>query len=147
MNGSPASFRRSRAATVLAICIRLRMPSCIRAPPDDWSKTTGQPLGRGALEEARDLLARHAAHRPAHEREEERAPRDGDARSMRARPISTDSLRGPADDFFCAEATRSGYPLPSTKSSGSVGSRCASHSSTAPSSASSARQPAAPSLW
>ena len=77
-----------------------------------------QPLGRRALEEARDLLAGDAAHRAAHEREEERAPRDRDravhaarARSRRPRWRATTSApprRAPGS--ACRRRTRAGRP-------------------------------------
>ena len=41
MKGSPAARSRSSAETVLAICMRLRIPSCMRAPPDACVRTTG----------------------------------------------------------------------------------------------------------
>src|SRR5713226_1833194 len=44
MYGSPLAPSRSSAAEVLAICIRERMPSCIRAPPDAETMTTGRCL-------------------------------------------------------------------------------------------------------
>ena len=68
------------------------MPSCMRAPPDDVQEHHREALVRGALEEARDLLARDAPHRPAHEREEEGAPRDGNAADARAADL--DGLPG-----------------------------------------------------
>ncbi len=41
--GSAASHMPSKATTVLAICIRARMPSCIRAPPDEVTTRSGRP--------------------------------------------------------------------------------------------------------
>lgn len=43
MNGTAASFMRSTAHVVFAICMRLRMPSCILAPPELHTLTTGSP--------------------------------------------------------------------------------------------------------
>ena len=61
-------------------------------------------------------------------------------------PISS-SRRFTFDDF-CAEATRSGYVLPSTKTfRGSAGERSASHSSSAASSSSSSRHRGALRRW
>ena len=35
INSPPASWKRASAADVLAICMRERIPSCMRAPPPD----------------------------------------------------------------------------------------------------------------
>ncbi len=43
-NGTPASFRRSTAQVVLAICMSERMPSCMRAPPEAQTDTRGRPM-------------------------------------------------------------------------------------------------------
>ena len=50
-NGEDASLMRSTAQLVLAICMRLRMPSCMRAPPDVHTATSGRssPLASSAL--------------------------------------------------------------------------------------------------
>ncbi len=40
-NGTPALRRRSIAASVLASCISANVPSCIRAPPDALTTTSG----------------------------------------------------------------------------------------------------------
>ena len=41
MYSPPLAEKRSMAALVLAICIRLKMPSCIRAPPLAEKMTSG----------------------------------------------------------------------------------------------------------
>ena len=41
MNGTPAVRRRSIAASVLASCMSASVPSCIRAPPDALTTTSG----------------------------------------------------------------------------------------------------------
>ena len=41
MNGTPAARSRSIAASVFASCISANVPSCIRAPPDDATTTSG----------------------------------------------------------------------------------------------------------
>jgi len=41
MNGSRASATRASAAEIFAICIRERMPSCIRAPPEVETMISG----------------------------------------------------------------------------------------------------------
>jgi hypothetical protein len=43
-NGTPASFKRSTAQVVLAICMSERMPSCMRAPPELQTDTRGKPM-------------------------------------------------------------------------------------------------------
>ena len=50
-NGDVASLIRSTAQLVLAICMRLRMPSCMRAPPEVHTATSGRssPLASSAL--------------------------------------------------------------------------------------------------
>ena len=40
--GTPDSFSRSTAQLVLAICMSERMPSCMRAPPDVQTATSGR---------------------------------------------------------------------------------------------------------
>ena len=40
-NGTPLRRARSAAATVFPICMRLRIPSCIRAPPDAQNTIAG----------------------------------------------------------------------------------------------------------
>jgi hypothetical protein len=41
MNGKRASSRRMSAAEILAICMRLMAPSCMRAPPEAETITSG----------------------------------------------------------------------------------------------------------
>ena len=50
-NGEVASLMTSTAQLVLAICIRLRMPSCMRAPPELHTATSGNssPAASSAL--------------------------------------------------------------------------------------------------
>ncbi len=48
----PASLWRLAAPAVLAICIKLSIPSCIRAPPLAVKKTMGNPFSR-AVSKAR----------------------------------------------------------------------------------------------
>ena len=52
------------------------MPSCIRAPPDALTTSSGDALGEGVLRGAGHLLADDRAHRAAHEPEVHDA--DGD---------------------------------------------------------------------
>ena len=46
MNGTPAARSRSIAASVLASCISASVPSCIRAPPEALTTTSGIRLAR-----------------------------------------------------------------------------------------------------
>ena len=41
MNGTPAARSRSMAARVLASCMRASVPSCIRAPPEALTISSG----------------------------------------------------------------------------------------------------------
>ncbi len=47
-NGTPPARSRSSAASVLASCIRARVPSCIRAPPDALTTMSGTRRSRAA---------------------------------------------------------------------------------------------------
>ena len=101
-SAQPASCRSSTAQTVFGSCISARMPSCMRAPPDADTDTSGTPP-RARVAGAGELLAHDAAHRAAHEGEvHDREP---------ARPPLD---RGRADDHRVAEAGRElglGEPL------------------------------------
>ena len=68
-NGAVASLIRSTAQLVLAICMRLRMPSCMRAPPELQTATSGRSSPAASSARAPELLAHHAAHAAAHEAE------------------------------------------------------------------------------
>ena len=67
MYNPPFAENRWMAALVLAICIRLKMPSCIRAPPLAEKNDQRQVLGGGVLDGAGDLFAHGSAH-AAHEK-------------------------------------------------------------------------------
>ena len=69
MKAQRASRSSSTAHTVFGSCIRERMPSCMRAPPEAVTQTSGTSPRAGALARARELLADGASHRAAHERE------------------------------------------------------------------------------
>ena len=49
----PASWRSSTAQTVFGSCISERIPSCMRAPPEAVTETSGTPRSRGAVASAR----------------------------------------------------------------------------------------------
>ena len=78
-----ASRRRSSAASVLASCMSASVPSCIRAPPDALTTTSGIRAVERVLGRAGDLLADDRAHRAAHEPEVHDA--DGDPARHRSR--------------------------------------------------------------
>ena len=68
MNGTLASSRRISAAEILASCIRLTAPSCMRAPPEAETMISGLRAGRCERSMARVmLLAHHRAHAAADE--------------------------------------------------------------------------------
>ena len=69
MSAQPASCGSSTAQTVFGSCISDRMPSCMRAPPDADTETSGTSALGGAVAGACELLADDAAHRAAHEGE------------------------------------------------------------------------------
>ena len=56
MNGSRAAASRPRAALVFAICIREKMPSCMRAPPDALKMMQGI-FSRSAVSMARVIFS------------------------------------------------------------------------------------------
>ena len=67
--GKRASCSSSTAQTVFGSCISERIPSCMRAPPELVTETSGTPRSTARVARARELLADGAAHRAAHERE------------------------------------------------------------------------------
>ncbi len=69
MSPQPASCSSSTATTVFGSCISARIPSCMRAPPDAETDTSGVPAVGGALARPRELLAGDGPHRAAHEGE------------------------------------------------------------------------------
>ena len=69
MNGKEWSASMSSATTVLAICIKERIPSCMRAPPEAVTDHQGHRLIDGSGNEQREALADHRAHRTAKEPE------------------------------------------------------------------------------
>ena len=75
--GQAAPWRgRPSAAQVLAICIRLNMPSYMRAPPLVEMMMSGRPFSVARFDQARQFFAHHRAHRAAEKAEIHHAQRD-----------------------------------------------------------------------
>ena len=68
MNGRPLRLSDSRATTVFAICISERIPSCMRAPPDAATTTSGTPSSTARAHRRAKSLTHHRAHGPARKR-------------------------------------------------------------------------------
>ena len=64
MYTKPASRCRAIAAETFANCIRLRMPSCIRAPPDAEKRITGKPFVVASSNRATNLAPVLAPNEP-----------------------------------------------------------------------------------
>ncbi len=65
MYSPPRAEKRSMAAEVFAICIRLKMPSCIRAPPLAEKMTSGSCFA-AAYSMARVIFFAHGRAHAAH---------------------------------------------------------------------------------
>ena len=128
MNGTPASRSRSRAASVLASCMRARVPSCIRAPPDALTMTSGVRDSR-ACSAARVTFSPTTA--PI---EPPMKPKSMTQIATGMEPIApvpqTAASRIPV--AVCAATRRSGYGFWSTNPSGSTDCRPASRSAHVP---------------
>jgi hypothetical protein len=130
MKGSRSSARRLRAAEVLAICMRERIPSCIRAPPEAETMSRGMrfwmasSMARVIFSPTTDAML---------------PPRNANSKTARATgwppirptPVSTASSRPVLPR---AALTRSVYRLVSLKPRGSLEVSPASRSSKEPSS-------------
>ena len=77
MYGRRTSSSRASAAETLAICIRLSVPSIMRAPPEQETITSGSLRSMARSIGARHFLADHRAHRAADEAELHRAAHHG----------------------------------------------------------------------
>ena len=115
-NGRPASRSSSTAATVFAICMSARTPSCMRAPPEADTETSGR----------RCSTARSAARANFSPTTDPMLPpRNEKSRTTMAAavpPISHEpaiaASRRPV--VRSAARSRSGYGFESTNSSGSI---------------------------
>lgn len=113
--GDVASLITSTAQLVLAICMRLRMPSCMRAPPELQTATSGRssPAASSALRQSFSptTLPMLPPMKP-----KSMTARTHGVPSMLAVPVTIASLR---PVLACASRTRSGYFSISVKSRGS----------------------------
>ena len=142
MNGIRASSSRASAATVFASCMSAMVPSCIRAPPEAETMTSG-------LRSAKARSAARVSFSPTTLPIE--PPMNSKSITARtigipeivASPVRTASL---CPLLACAAAMRSGYGLLSTKPSGSDETMSASVSLNDRGSARSSMRPAASSL-
>jgi len=114
-NGEVASLMRSTAQLVLAICIRLRMPSCMRAPPELQTATSGKssPAASSALRQS--FSPTTLPMLPPMKPKSITASTHG-VPSMLAMPVTIASVR---PVLACASRTRSGYGSRSVNRSGS----------------------------
>jgi hypothetical protein len=77
--GQAGLLQHLHATVVRGICIRLRIPSCIRAPPAAENSTSGRLQLDRAFAGGDDRVADIHPHRPAHEGEILRRRDDGRA--------------------------------------------------------------------
>ena len=114
-NGEVASLMMSTAQLVLAICMRLRMPSCMRAPPELQTATSGRssPAASSALRQS--FSPTTLPMLPPMKPKSMTASTQG-VPSMLALPVTIASVR---PVLACASRTRSGYGSRSVKRSGS----------------------------
>jgi hypothetical protein len=132
--GSRRSPRRSSAAEVLAICMSERIPSCIRAPPDAETMTTGRCLSMASS------IARVSFSPTTDPMLPPRNPNSNTHSTAGRPPMRATPVTIASSDFVFSTAarSRSRYFLVSLKPSGSVDSRVRSRSSKVPGSARSA---------
>ena len=114
-NGDVASLMRSTAQLVLAICMRLRMPSCMRAPPEVHTATSGRSSPAASSTLRQSFSPTTLPMLPPMKPKSMTASTHG-VPSMVAVPVTIASLR---PVLACASRTRSGYVSRSTKPSGS----------------------------
>ena len=127
---------RSSAAIVLASCISANVPSCIRAPPEALTMTSGIRSSSAASAARATFSPTTAPIEPPMNPKSMTTIATG-VPSIRPVPQTAASRRPVAS---CAAATRSGYAFWSTKPSGSSDTSPASRSAQVPSSRSCARR-------
>src|SRR5687767_4396639 len=114
-NGTPASARRPRAPTILAICMSARVPSCMRAPPDAETMTSGRRSAR-ARSAIRVIFSPTTLPIEPPMNAKSIAAIAAGMSPMRANPVMTAS-RSPV--FVRAAVMRAGYGLESENARGS----------------------------
>ena len=135
MYGRRTSSRRASAAETLASCIRLSVPSIMRAPPEQETITSGS-LRSMARSTARVTFS------PTTAPIEPPMKPNSIEQHITGRPLSRPSavrIASAMPSFLRASFRRSAYGLVSTKCSGSLEASCASCSIQRPSSSSSSR--------
>ena len=131
-NGERASRRTSTAATVFGSCMSERIPSCMRAPPEAVTATSGTPRS-AARSAARENFSPTALPiEPPMNAKSMTASSQG-RRSIAAAPATSAS---PSPVAISAWAIRSVYAFRSKNESGSAERRSASSSTNVPRSAS-----------
>ncbi len=115
MNGTPASFRRPRAAVVLASWSREIVPSCIRAPPEALTITAGTRSANAPSKQRATFSPTTLPIEPPMNRKSNRPMATGWP-STRPMPQMAASA---SPDLARDDSMRSGYGLLSTNPSGS----------------------------
>src|SRR5687768_8351827 len=114
-NGTPASARRPRAPTILAICMSASVPSCMRAPPEAETMTSGRRSAR-ARSAIRVIFSPTTLPIEPPMNAKSIAAIAAGMSPMRANPVMTAS-RSPV--FVRAAVMRAGYGLESENARGS----------------------------
>ena len=114
-NGDVASLIRSTAQLVFAICMRLRMPSCMRAPPEVQTATSGRSSPAASSTLRQSFSPTTLPMLPPMKPKSITASTHG-VPSMVAVPVTIASLR---PVLAWASRRRSGYVSRSTNPSGS----------------------------
>jgi hypothetical protein len=139
-NGTGASFTTSTAQVVLAICISERMPSCMRAPPELHTQTSGR------LSPAASMALRHSFSPTTLPMLPPMKPKSRTASTQGWEAIAAvpATIASFSPVFACASRTRSRYVSRSLNSRGSSGRNAGQRSSNVPGSASWATRSRAP---
>ena len=132
MNAAGFWCRRSTAATVFGSCMSERIPSCMRAPPEAVTQTSGTPFSAARSHARANFSPTALPIEPPMKAKSMTASSQG-LRSMLAAPAMSAS---PSPVAISASAIRSEYARRSKKPSGSAERRSLSCSSNVPRSAS-----------
>ena len=101
MNNPPRSWNFASAALVLAICIRLRILSCIRAPPDVEKIISGSCFSCACFDRPRNFLPDNGAHAAAEKVKAHDSDNDRKTADVPS-PVTTASLKSRALAFCCS---------------------------------------------